>query len=176
MVSSIPTTHLQLLTKIRTLLDHLLADIQISLHKIKGHSGHDGNDRADNLAKAGVTSSSNIGRLAYPIRAPLSDTIRVSTPPLFEQLSLEEQATALQEAALKVARRTRQEQAYKKEYLSEPTKRFIDRITATPQRTMNIYRNSVKPSNAEPEGIRNNTFVIIYYRIVPAPLLSNGPP
>ena len=87
MVSSIPTTHLQLLTKIRTLLDHLLADIQISLHKIKGHSGHDGNDRADNLAKAGVTSSSNIGRLAYPIRAPLSDTIRVSTPPLFEQLS-----------------------------------------------------------------------------------------
>ena len=91
---SIPTTHLQLLTKIRILLDHLLADIQISLLKIKGHSGHDGNDRADTLAKAGVTSSSHIGRHAYPIRAPLSDTIRVSIPPLFEQFSLEEQATA----------------------------------------------------------------------------------
>ena len=53
-------------------------------------------------------------------------------PRTFELLSLEEQASILQQAALQAAPRTKEEISYKKEYLSEPTKRLIDRIARTP--------------------------------------------
>ena len=59
---SIPKQHHYLLTQIGRLIDHLLPQIQISLMKIKGHAGQQGNERADLLAKQGTTTASNIGR------------------------------------------------------------------------------------------------------------------
>ena len=129
---SIPKQHLYLLTQIGRLIDHLLPQIQISLMKIKGHAGQQGNERADLLAKKGTTTASNIGRHSPPSRAPLGETLLFRAPRTFELLPLEEQASILQQAALQAAPRTKAENVYKKEYLSEPTKRLIDRIASTP--------------------------------------------
>ena len=144
---SIPKHHQYLLTQIRILIDHLLPHTQIALIKVKGHAGHEGNERADRLAKAGVTSSSNLGRHSHPVRAPLGETIRMNAPTNFETLSLEEQASILQQAAARAAPRTKQTTLYKKEYLSEPTKRIIDRIAQTPpddQDLLKKLRKAVK--------------------------------
>ena len=123
---SIPQHHQHLLTKIRALTDHLLPQTQVSLLKTKGHSGHEGNERAaDTLAKRGFYHASNIGRHSPPIRSPLSETIMFKSSPKFEALSLEEQAITLHKVAMKAVPRTK-DQPYKKEYLSEPTKRFIN--------------------------------------------------
>ena len=121
---SIPKQHHYLLT--------LLPQIQISLKKVKGHAGQQGNERADLLAKQGTTTASNKGRHSAPSRAPLGETLVYRAPRTFELLSLEEQASMLQQAALQAAPRTKEETYYKKEYLSEPTKRLIDRIARTP--------------------------------------------
>ena len=129
---SIPKQHLYLLTQIGRLIDHLLPQIQISLMKIKGHAGQQGNERADLLAKKGTATASNIGRHSPPSRAPLGETLVFRAPRTFELLPLEEQASILQQAALQAAPRTKEENVYKKEYLSEPTKRLIDRIARTP--------------------------------------------
>ena len=128
---STPQMHHYLLTQIRTLIDHLLPRLSISLLKIKGHSGKEGNERADILAKRGVTHASNIGRHSSPTRFPLSDTIKINPPPSFNSLTLEEQSATLTKSALQAAPSTQYEQQYKKEYLTEPTKRLIDRIAST---------------------------------------------
>lgn len=44
-------------------LDTALANHEIKWHWVKGHSGHDGNDRADALAVKGVMEIKNIGKL-----------------------------------------------------------------------------------------------------------------
>ena len=56
----------------------------------------------------------------------------LASPPAFDLLSLDEQATILRKAAIKAAPRTKQDQTYMREYLSDPTKRLIDRIATTP--------------------------------------------
>ena len=100
--------------------------------KIKGHAGQQGNERADLLAKKGITTASNIGRHSPPSRAPLGETLVFRASRTFELLPLEEQASILQQAALQAAPGTKKENVYNKEYLSEPTKRLIDRIARTP--------------------------------------------
>ena len=61
----------------------------------------------------------------------MSDTIKINSPPAFDSLTLEEQSTTLINSALRAAPSTKQDQHYRKEYLTEPTKSLIERIAST---------------------------------------------
>ena len=68
---------------------------------------------------------------------------------------------------MKAAPRTKQDQQYKKEYLSEPTKRFSNRIASTSPEDHNLLKTLRKAVKNEPVKTKNSTFVISY---------SRGPP
>ena len=92
-------------------------------------------------------------------------------PRTLELLSLEEQASILQQAALQAAPRTKEETYSKKEYLSEPTNRLIDRIARTPPEDHELLQKLRKAVKR-----RSSTYVITFSRIARAPPRSNGPP
>ena len=86
----IPSAHPELVAHLRQLLSLVSSRFDLSVLKIAGHSGHEGNERADALAARGVHSSSNLGRRHPPSRQLLSSI----TPPTLSG-SLEQQSQLL---------------------------------------------------------------------------------
>ena len=70
----IPSAHPELVAHLRQLLSLVSSRFDLSVLKIAGHSGHEGNERADALAARGVHSSSSLGRHHPPARQLLSST------------------------------------------------------------------------------------------------------
>ena len=170
---SIPKQHHYLLTQIGRLIDHLLPQIQISLMKIKGHAGQQGNESADLLAKQGTTTASNIGRHSAPSRA---HTLVFRAPRTFELLSLEEQVSILQQAALQAAPRTKEEISYRKEYLSEPTKRLLDRIAWTPPEDHELLQKLRKAVKRRARKDKKQHLCNNLLQDSKGPPRNNGPP
>ena len=129
---STTTEHTYLLSLIHKTLDLLLPHMPISILKIKGHSGQQGNDRADSLAKRGVSTDAQRGRHAPPVRPLVVENATAPAPAAFLDLTLAEQAGALQRAAIAAAPPPTLPTQYKRSYLSNKTKRLIDIVHSTP--------------------------------------------
>ena len=67
-----PSSHHGLVAHLRQLFSLVSAKFDLAILKIAGHSGHEGNERADALAARGVHSFSNIGRRHPPVRSLIS--------------------------------------------------------------------------------------------------------
>ena len=126
---NIPSAHPQLVNILRHLLDLALRKFDLAVLKIRAHVGHEGNERADKLAFHGVTHSSDLGRHSDPPRLPLRTSI--SSPLLPGTVDSQTQflLTTVLESSSHLKPRT--ETLYRKEYLSDTTKSFMDQIENT---------------------------------------------
>ena len=127
-----PTSHPELIALIRGLFFRLLTFTRVALVKVRSHAGNVGNDRADSLAKKGVTFNNGVGRHSPPQRGPLPPLISTFWPSAIEDI--DDQARVLSESLRIAASALTPPTAdlYKKEYLSTSTKALISRIEATP--------------------------------------------
>ena len=145
--NSNPTSHPELVDLIRGLLFRLLRLTRVSLVKVRSHVGNIGNDRADSLAKKGVTGNFGVGRHAPPQRGPLPPLVSTSWPSTIADI--DDQARVLSES-LRIAASALTPPTvdiYKKEYLSTSTKALISRIEATPNEdlpTLQKLRKAVR--------------------------------
>ena len=126
---NIPCAHTRLVQHLRSLLDLALHKFDLAILKIRGHAGHEGNERADRLAFLGVTAASNIGRHAHPPRLLLESQSAPSTL----QGTIDAQSEHLLETVLhcSTSLTPNPQTVYHKEYLSSNTKHLIEQIQNT---------------------------------------------
>ena len=145
--NSNPVQHSDLIAIIHGLLFRLLKLTRVALVKVISHTGNEGNERADRLAKQGVHSKVSVGRHLPPRRDPLPPLVSTEWPRTIKDI--DDQARVLSES-IRIASKTLTIEApetYKKEYLSTTTKALIARVEATPNEdvfTLKKLRKAVR--------------------------------
>ena len=127
----IPQAHPELTVQLRSYMTRALQHVDLAILKVKGHSGDEGNHRADRLAFQGVTSAANLGRHSFPER-PLLPILRQH---FTLATGIEQQAADLSAQVLEASRQLQPEgpELFHKAYLSSQSKTLIKQIQNTPQ-------------------------------------------
>ena len=163
--------HHELVAHLRQLLSLVSFRFDLSVLKIAGHSGHEGNERADALAARGVHSSSNIGRHHPPARQLLSQ----ANLPILSG-SLEQQSYLLLNTVLEASSQLTPADAvvYKKEYLSIATKSLIEDINNTSTLDTERLTKLRKAVKRRVKKDKDNLYVTISSRILKARRPNSG--
>ena len=94
---SVPTTHHQLVALAQQYYTAIRTQYRVVLHKVEAHVGIYGNELADSLAKAGVTSFGNLGRFQGPRTRPLNPPDIGFNQDDWKALGIEEQSRIISE-------------------------------------------------------------------------------
>ena len=141
----VPTQNLPLVSMVLDYYTYLQTQSHVTLHKVKSHTGIEGNEKADLNANNGVNRRTYLGRYAsFPPAPPppLPYAPTQDIPPDQQTFQLVHALTAAMDSSF-----PKQKRNTRKPYITEHTLDLLSQVTPdTPPQTLKTLRNRIRKS------------------------------